>query len=451
VTRRFDLPVVGPATPVRFPPIGTAELDSGVRVWTIARASAPVVAAVLVVDRGSAFDPIDRPGLAGLTADLMDEGAGDRDAIELADAFARMGTYLEIEVGPDVTTFGLTTPARHFPDSLSLLADVVIRPRLEESDFQRVRELRLNRLRQLSRSPSSAADRAFLEAVFSTHPYGHGTLGTTPSLEAITAAHAREFWQNGMTPARSTLVLCGQIEHGAAVAAADAIFGAWDAPGDRVGAPPVSGAHADRRVLFVDRPGASQSELRVGHGGPPRKAPHYHALVTLNAILGGQFASRINRNLREVRGVTYGARTAFEYRRAGGSFSCETSVQSDATTESVSEILREFEGVRQEGALLPVELERARSSLTRGYVRNFETAMQLAGAAAQLVTHEIGPDSYDEFVPEVAAVTEADVIAAARAYVRPDDCAIVVVGDADRCLPSLESLGRPVVTVAPEF
>ena len=132
MTRRFDLPVVGPATPVRFPPIGTAELDNGVRVWTIARASAPVVAALLVVDRGSAFDPIDRPGLAGLTADLMDEGAGDRDAIDLADAFARMGTYLEIEVGPDVTTFGLTTPARHFPDSLSLLADVVIRPRLEE-------------------------------------------------------------------------------------------------------------------------------------------------------------------------------------------------------------------------------------------------------------------------------------------------------------------------------
>ena len=129
VTGRFDLPDVGAATPVRFPAIGRARLDNGMHVWSIARESAPVVAAVLVVDRGSAFDPIDRPGLAGLTADLMDEGAADRDAIELADAFSRMGSYLEIEVGPDVTTFGLTTPARHFPASLLLLADVLIRPR----------------------------------------------------------------------------------------------------------------------------------------------------------------------------------------------------------------------------------------------------------------------------------------------------------------------------------
>jgi zinc protease len=207
----------------------------------------------------------------------------------------------------------------------------------------------------------------------------------------------------------------------------------------------------ERRVLLVDRPGASQSELRVGHVSPPRRTPHYHALVTMNAVLGGQFASRINRTLREERGVTYGARTWFEFRRYSGSFACETSVQADATVESLAEILRQLDGIRQDGAVGTEELDRAKASLTRGYVRNFETPVQLARAMSQLATHALPPSIYDEFVPAVRGVSGAEAAAVASRFVRPEECALVVVGDASLLQPGLEQLGRPVAVIVPEF
>jgi zinc protease len=444
-------PSIGAPGTVRFPAIERAQLANGLDVWSMPRLSSPVVTVLLLVNCGSANDPDARPGLAGVTADLMDEGAGDKGAIELSEAFARLGSYLELEVGPDVTTFGMTTLSRHFEAVVDLLGDVMLRPRLADADFARVRDLRLSRLRQLSRSASSAADRAFLDAVFPGHPYGHGALGTSPSLDAVTADEARAFWNDAFVPSGATLIAVGDVSPEMAVAAGARAFGAWGGRGVSDASAPAKGRPPERRVLLVDRPGATQSELRVGHAGPARRSEAYHPLVTMNAVLGGQFASRINRTLREERGVTYGARTAFEFRRAGGNFACETSVQADATADSVTEILRQFEEIGRDGAVDDIEIDRAKSSLTRGYVRNFETAVQLARASAHLATHDLPASVYDDFVPEIGGVTGADLTAAARRYVRPEDSAVVVVGDAARCREPLEQLGREVVIVAPEF
>jgi zinc protease len=449
-TRRFVPPPVGPATAVSFPPIARDEVPGGLAVWSIAKTQVPVVSAMLVFHRGTAADPPGLPGLASLTADLMDEGAGDLTAIELADAFSRIGSALEIDVGPDATSFGFTTLSRHVPRALELLAEIIRRPHLDEADLRRVRELRLSRLRQLSRTPGTIADRAFISAVFPSHPYGHGTLGTTAALEAITQDDARAFWARTYSPRAATLVIAGDAAPGAIHRAAAEAFGDWKA--DYAELPETAPTDTvETSIRLVDRPGASQSELRVGHDGPSRRTDAYHALVTLNSLLGGQFSSRINRNLREERGLTYGARTAFDFRRHGGSFSCDTSVQMDATAVALGEILREFEAIRAAGAVSADELDRARTSLTRGYVRNFETAGQLVRAASQLVTQGLDDDTFDRFVPEIGAVTGAEVSAAARRFVRPDDCALVVVGDAERCHSQLEELGRPVTIVTPEF
>lgn len=444
-------PALGAPTPVRFPDISSDTLGNGVGVWTIRRTSTPVVAVLLLVECGTAHDPPAQQGLTGLMADLLDEGAGDRDAIALAEAFAGLGSHLELEVGPDVTTFGLTAIARHFDAVVDLLGDVILRPRLEAADFERVRDLRLNRLRQLSRSPGSAAHRAFLEAVFTGHAYGHGALGTTASLTALTLADAVSLWSRGVAPAGATLIAVGDVTHEATMAAAERALGGWS--GDGLAPPPPADlpALADPRVLWVDRPGATQSEVRVGHVGPPRSTPAYHAIITMNAVLGGQFASRINRVLREERGVTYGARTWFEFRRIAGGFACETSVQSDATADTVAEILRQFEAIGQQQAISASELDRAKASLTRGYVRNFETPVQIARAASQLAVHGLPRDVYDAFVPAVSALSAADVAEAARHHVRPADATVVVVGDAERHMASIEAIGRPIAVVAPEF
>ncbi|MEO8484323.1 MAG: pitrilysin family protein [Acidobacteriota bacterium] len=450
MTPRFDRPSPGDPTAIRFPPIARGRLDNGLSVWTIPYRGAPVASATLVLSRGTGDDPAPLPGLASLTGDLLDEGAGSRDAIVLADAFGQLGTQLDIDVGPDATTLSISGLARFLPEALVLMADVVIRPRLEAGDFARVRELRLNRLRQLSRSATTMADRAYVSALFGGHAYGHGALGTTSSLEAVTLADAQEFWRRMYAPAAATLIVVGDIEPQDVASHAGRAFGAWQAK-MAVPAPTATPDEpADPRVLLVDRPGSPQSELRIGHVGPPRSTPVYHALVTLNAVLGGQFTSRINRRLREEKGVTYGARTSFDFRRVAGTFSCDTSVQADATAAAVTDVLEEF-GRVGEDSVPADELDAAKASLTRGYVRNFETAAQIARAAVQLATHALPDETFDRFVPAIQHVTGTAVRDAARAWIRPSEATVVVVGDAAVCAAPLEAIGRTVSIVSPEF
>ena len=448
---RFILPGAGPLAHVRFPGIAKDTIANGLEVWTIVQPAVPVVSLILVLDTGTASDPAERPGLTGLVADLLDEGAGSRNAIELSDALARIGSHLDLDTAPDATTIGLTTLARFLPHALDLVADIVTRPHLAEADLARVRELRINRLRQMRRLPGAAGDRALLAAIFGPHPYGHGAFGTTRALEAITADEARAFWSAAFGPRRTTLIVAGDLAHQETVDLARASFGHWSGGAARVPVPPPAPPPVAGRVLIVNRPGSPQSDLRVGHAGPSRRTPAYHPLVTLNAILGGQFTSRINRKLREAMGVTYGARTSFDFRVAGGSFACDASVNAAATTAAIVEMLKECEMIRASDTVGIEELTRAKASLTRGYVKHFETAGQLARAAAQIVSFDLDADEFDRFVPRIEAVGQSDIVATAREFLHPDEAAIVVVGDADQCGKELESLNRPIGVFEPEF
>jgi zinc protease len=295
------------------------------------------------------------------------------------------------------------------------------------------------------------ADRTYVAALFGRHAYGHGAMGTTASLEAISVDDARGFWAGMYGPHAATLIVGGDVTLDVAARAAAEAFDGWQ--GGPFGGSPTTApvVVADPRVLLVDRPGAPQSELRLGHVAPSRSTKAYHALVTVNALLGGQFTSRLNRRLREEKGVTYGARTAFDLRRVAGTFSCETSVQADATAGAVADVLEEFADVSRPGAISAHELGRAKASLTRGYVRSYETAGQLVRAAAQLVTQGLPDDTFDRFVPAVEAVTPDAIHAAAREHIRTAEATVVVVGDASQCEESLRALGRPLDFVVPVF
>ncbi len=450
MSARFERPSPGAPAVVRFPAVVRRTLDRGLGVWVIPHNGVPLATITLLIERGTADDPPDRHGLVSFTADLLDEGAGARNAIELAEAFAAIGTHLDVDVGPDALALSVTGLARFVGPALALLADVVMRPRFEAADFARVKDLRINRLRQLSRSAATTADRAFISAIFQDHSYGHGALGTTASLETIRLDEARDCWARLFGARSATLIVVGAVTPDEVVRQAREALGDWDGASDVVARPPAPRAPADPRVLLVDRPGAAQAELRVGHLAPPRATPDFHALVTLNAVVGGQFTSRINRRLREEKGVTYGARTAFEFRRVGGMFSCDSSVDATATADAVGDILAELEQIRVE-TVPPGELERAKASLTRGYVRNFETAAHLARAAAQMKTLDLPDDAFDTFVPRIETVSAADVQRVAGAHVRPADATIVVVAEADRVRAPLEALGRRLSEVTSPF
>jgi zinc protease len=453
----LEMPSVGPPDAVQFPPVTRRRLDNGLAVWTITDAALPVVSAAVVVPVGSAHDPAERPGLVSLTGDMLDEGAGGRDAIELSEALARLGSRLAIDITPDVTAISMGAADRRFADTLGLLADVVTRPHFQAPDFERVRDLRLNRLKQLTQSVGTVADRAFGAVVFGDHPYGHGTMGTTRSLEAMTLEEARAAWARLYHPSTAILVVAGGVTEDDVMRAVKAsALDRWERPSTPDASPGATKKTPDLVlktpvIMLVNRPAAPQSELRVGHLGPPRQTPDYHALVTLNAVLGGQFTSRLNRNLRETRGITYGARTAFDMQRSAGSFVCDTSVQADATAVAVREILNECRAIREPGAVPPDELALAQDSLTRGYVRHFETAVQFTRALVELATHDLPQDTFDRFVPEVTAVGPDDLARVGATALRPDACAVVVVGDAAASRLSLEALGLPVVDADPEF
>jgi zinc protease len=442
---RSRLPAPGPDPPFRFPRGTTSRLASGLTLRTVEHRDVPVLVLALTLPAGSAHDPGQRPGLAALTADLADEGSGDLDAIGIHEALARIGAQLDTETGYDTTRLTLTTLSRFHREAVGLLADIAFRPSLTEADFARVRDLRCHRLVQLGDVPAALAERSFATHVFAGHPYGHLPIGTAPALRAASADEARAFHAARYRPERATLVAVGAVTHEEIAGAADEAIArlgaarataaaAWEEVPDP---PPASGL----RLVLVDRPGAPQSELRVGHAAARRSTPDYHALVVLNAILGGQFVSRLNLKLREEKGYTYGVRSAFDWRRGPGPFIVQTSVQTDATAAAAAEILREIEEVATVRPPAAHELELARASLTRGYARSFETAEQIARAIVQLVVHELPDDHFDEFVPKVRAVDAGAVVDAARRHLRPAGAHVVVVGDRARVEPALGELG----------
>ena len=439
---RSRLPSLGADTSFQFPEIRRRQADNGMRIWTVEHREVPLISAFVLLPAGAATDPPERPGLAAITGDLLDEGCGSLNALDLHDALARIGAQLETEVGSDGTLLELTMLARHATRGLGLLADMVLKPRLEQRDFDRVRDLRLNRLVQLRDTPSALADRVYAELLFKGHPYGHLPIGTEGSLRAmnlreVSAFHAREY-----RPSVATIVAVGDASHEQLADLAQKAFADWKSEPTDASARDLSQRTPQPapRLAVVNRTAAAQSELRIGHVGPPRTTPDYHALLVMNMVLGGQFVSRINMNLRENKGYTYGARTSFDFRRFPGPFTLQASVQSDATTDAVREAIGEIRAIRGDRPVTRQELELGRAALTRGYPRNFETADQVGRAAVQLALYDLPDDYFTTFVPKVLALSEADVTRAAAEHLDPSRLVTVIVGDREKIGPSLHRL-----------
>ena len=448
---RAQLPPLGPDPPFRFPEIRRRTLSNGVRVWTVEHHAVPLVSFLALLPLGAAADPSDRPGLAALTSDMLDEGCGDLDALELHDTLGRIGGHLDSEIGSDAILLTLSSLARFADRAAALLADMIRRPRLEQRDFDRVRDLRLNRLVQMRDMAPALADRAYTQLLYGNHPYGHLPIGSETSLRSMLLRDVTAFHSQTFSPSRLTVIASGDASHGQLADLVAAAFGGWDENTGNSGGvvdpvvlppPPVP----DDRVALVHRPDAAQSELRIGHVAAARSTPDYHALLVLNMILGGQFVSRINMNLREDKGYTYGARTSFDFRRGPGPFTLQASVQSDATADAVLEALAEIEAIRGARPPTPQELETGRAALTRGYPRNFETAEQISRAAAQLALYGLPDDYFSTFVTKVMAIGADDVTRVAQAHIDPSRLLTVIVGDRDKVGPSLPRLNLGAVT-----
>jgi zinc protease len=423
-------PRVGPPPALRLPPIVERRLPNGLRLLVVERHQIPLVDAVLVVGAGPEADPTTKPGLATVTADMLTRGTPTRSAADVAAQSAILGASLDAGAEWDHSTIAFHAPAATIDSVWALFADVALHPVFPDSELARVKRERLTHLVELSDHAPAVADRTFAAVVYGAeHPYGHPPLGTEPSVSGMTVGDVRGFYDATFIPSNATLIVIGDVTPDDVERRARTLFGAWG--GDSVsgdpGRVPDAPAPAATAIYLVDKHDAPQSSVRIGGVAVARSTPDYFPLEVMNTILGGAFTSRLNENLREAHGYSYGAESGFAMRRKPGPFIAEAEVVSAKTDSSLIQFMREMRAIRD--TVPAAELRKAKRYMELQLPGELETSRDIAAALVPVAVYRLPLDFYNTYQTHVAAVTQADVHRVARRYIDPAHLAIVVVGD----------------------
>jgi len=422
-------PQPGPPAALKLPAIQKQKLSNGLPVWIVEMHEVPVAQVNLVVSSGTANDPPGKFGVASLTAAMLEEGAGSRSALELADAIDFLGADLGATSGIDSSAVRLHVPVARLADALPLMADVALRPTFPRDELERQRQQRLTALLQGRDDPPTISSAAFSRILYGkAHRYGTPQSGTAETIKTFTADDLRTFYASAYRPENATLIAVGDFTADKLMPLLEKSFGSWkaSAPAAVEKLPAVEQAAA-RQVFLVDKPGAPQSQIRIGWIGVARSTPDYFPLTVLNTILGGSFSSRLNNNLREVHGYAYGAGSGFDMRAEAGPFFAAAGVQTDKTAEALKEFFNELNGI-----VKPVsaeELTKAKNYLALGFPSEFETAQDLASQIEQMIVYKLPDNYFEKYVANIQAVSAADVQKAAATYIQPGKFDVVIAGD----------------------
>ncbi|MDB4898902.1 MAG: peptidase domain protein [Gemmatimonadetes bacterium] len=435
-------PALGPAPTLRLPAIITRQLANGLSIVVVEQHELPLADVILEMRTGGEAEPANRAGTALLTAAMLPEGTTSRSALQIADQAAYLGVRIGASSGWEQSTVSLHTTTAQLDSALALFADVALHPAFQSADLERVRKVRLTALQQQRDRAPAIADRAYAAALFgSEHPYGHPLAGTEASMAAISRDDLMKFYTTNYRPNNATLLVVGDVKPDDVERRAQALFGGWargELPAVTTATPP---APKTTTVILVDKPGAAQSSFRLGGIGAPRSTSDYFALEVLNTILGGSFTSRLNQNLRESKGYTYGASSGFGLRRSAGPFTAGAEVVSAKTDSAYLEFMKELRAIRD--TVPSDELAKAKRYLQLGLPEDFETTGGIAGQLIPLITYGIPLDFYSTAVQNYGAVSQADVQRVARQYIDPDHLTVVIVGDRKSIEPGLRAILRP--------
>jgi zinc protease len=433
------------ARPLQVPTPATATLPNGLTLILSERRAVPLVAASLVFRTGSDANPLDKPGLANFVAAMLDEGTATKNALQIADEVAVLGGSLGTSSSMDASTVTARSLSKNFGSLLNVVADVVLNPSFPAAEIERQRAQRLAQLVQQREDPGSVAAVTLASALYGPkHPYGYPEIGTEASVKAMTATDMQAFWKQNFVPNNAALIVAGDISMPELQALAVKAFGAWQrgTPAQpQLGAP----ATTDARVIVVNKPGP-QTQVRVGTVGAPRSSPDFRPLQLLNVTLGGSFSSRINMNLREKNGYTYGANSQFTFRKTAGPFQVGSGVRTDVTGAAVGEIFNELRGIIA-NPVTDDELRRAKDSMSNSLPGAFETNGNAIGNFANVFTYNLPLDYYSRYAEQVAAVTTAQTADVAKRYVDPSKMIVIAVGDLEKIEPELKKLGLGVTEV----
>jgi len=404
----------------------------------------PLVQANLVVFAGSGDDSAGRFGVASMTAAMLDEGAGSRSALEIADAVDFLGANLTTGGNFDESVVRLNVPVLRLGDALPLMADVALRPTFPQQDLDRLRQERLTALLQARDDPQAIAPRAFQRIVFGAmHRYGTSANGTETTLKSFTPMDLRAFHDAFYQPSNATLVVVGDIRTDEVMPMLEKSFGGWkNAAAVRRAAVPTAPQLTTGQIYLVDKPGAAQSVIQIGWVGVPRSTPDYFRIQVTNTILGGSFSSRLNQNLREEHGYAYGAGSGFDMRLSAGTFVARAAVQTDKTADALHEFFNELNAIGTK-PVSDAELTRGKNYVALGFPAQFETMGDLSRQIEDLIVYKLPDDYYQRYVPEILKVTAADVQKTAATYIQPSKFAVVVVGDRKTIEAGIRALKLP--------
>jgi predicted Zn-dependent peptidase len=443
---RTKPPELGPPPTVSLPPIVTRQLPNGLKLLIVEQHELPLADFVLLVGSGATADPTGKMGVANLTAAMLREGTTTRKSLDIADQAAFLGVSLSPTSSWESSTLSLHTPTAQSDSALALFADVALHPSFPANEFERLRKNRLTELLQIRDQGPAIANLVFPAIVYgSTHPYGLASIGTEGSVKSLTTADLQSYYQTNFKPNNATLIIVGDVNPDQIEQKVNGLFGGWqrgNVPQLVYGEPPKPAATT---IYLVDKPGAAQSSFRIGAVGVPRSTKDYFALTVMNTILGGSFSSRLNQNLRETRGYTYGASSRFDMRRAAGPFTAAAEIVAAKTDSALLEFMKELNGIRQ--SVPADELSRAKRYLQLQLPGNFETTQQIAAALVPVALYGLPLDYYNNYVQSIEGVTQADVSRVAQQYVNPGSLAIVIVGDRKTVEQGLKSVNVGPISI----
>ena len=443
---RKDQPKPAAQRPITLPTPQSFQLPNGLTVLHYERPGMPVVAASLVIKTGGDSNPTDRAGLANFTGAMVDQGTASRDALTIADDVAHLGASLSTSSAKDASFVTVQSLRKNFGAALDLLADVALHPSFPDKEIDRERASRLGQLIQSRQDPNAVAQTVAVRVLYGdNHPYGYIELGTESSIQATKRDDLAGFWKQNFVPNNAALVVAGPIGQAEVKALAEKTFGSW-AKGTPAAGASDTFATAPVRLVLVDRPGAEQTQLRVAEIGAPRSVSDYAAANVMNLILGGLFSSRINLNLREAHGYTYGAFSQFIFRKHAGPFWVGSGVRTNVTAPAVAEIMKELKRMT-DTTVSADELNMGRDALARSLPADFETSSSAVDSLSGLFIYNLGLDYYTTFPAAVSTVTADAVQAAARKYLHPDKIIVIAVGDRKKIEADLRKLNLGAVEI----
>ncbi len=414
---------------VDLPDIQKTTLKNGLRVWLVEAHELPLVAFNLVLQTGADADPAGKSGVATMTADVLDEGTKTRTSLQIAEQLDFIGANLGVNAFTDGSSVTLGTMTKHLDKALALYADVIVNPTFPEKDFERLKQQRLTGLLQQKDRAATIASLSFNRIIYGNdHPYGMNTSGSETSIKDMTREDLVRFYETYYRPNNATLIVVGDVKLKDVTPKLEKLFADWKAANVPPAKLPATPTVDKRRVYLIDKPGAPQSEVRIGYPAAARNTPDFFAISLMNRVLGGQFASRLNLNLREKHGFTYGARSAFQFNKQAGPFVASAGVTTSKTDSSLREFFFEIDRTFADG-ITEADLEFVKKGLTGNFALTFETPAQIAGALQNVVLYNLPENYYETYLQNISKVTLEDVKTVSKKYLNTSKMAVVVVGD----------------------